>query len=780
MSLSLTASFQFEEFELDPARRTLERDGTVVPLSPKAFDVLSYLVQNPARVITKDELLKAVWPGSFVEEGNLAQHISSLRKAFGDRASLIVTIPGRGYQFTARVHEPVAPEQTREVPAPEDQQPDAPTADILIQRVRERTHLVIEETSRPVARERALVPRWALWTIAAAFPIAAVLFYTIHRLTPPPKLQRVMIADFLNTTGDPEFDRSLNTALAAGLGQSPYIQLMSKGDVHSTLHLMEKPLDTPLLGDTALEVCRRAGFQAMLRGQIAPDGTGYQLSIDEVNCANGSVLATSHAQATSKDRVLNTLDSLANSARHQLGETSQSIDQYNVPIREATTFSFEALEDYTKGVELGNAGKVSEALPWFRKAVDRDPNFAMALAAVGTAYFVLNDEEQAAPYYKQALALSDSVSAPERLYIRANYDRMVVRDLVAAREIYEEQTKVYPADRTGWVFLAGINNQLGDYGAAVAAAEHALTIPSPHQEVNYEVLARAYKRANRFAEAKRTIAAAQAENLDAPELHRLLFDMGIVERDRQAIEREIAWSRKKSPVSRLLEDQAIAQADQGHFTTSEDLFRAAIAQGAREVGTDYARYMRNDEAGIELQAGRLQQAKVLLRQNVPDDTANFAVFAARAGDTAATEHYLTSPMAYPRETVALTLFRPEMNALIALNRRNPAEAVAALKISEAYELIHPEVIEIRGDAYLALKDGVHAEQEFRKLINNPAVEDPMQPRTVIAHVGLARAYALQRKTEDARAEYQKFFTLWPDADPDIPILQQARTEYTKL
>jgi hypothetical protein len=376
--------------------------------------------------------------------------------------------------------------------------------------------------------------------------------------------------------------------------------------------------------------------------------------------------------------------------------------------------------------------------------------------------------------------LSLNVSEPERLYIRSNYYRMFVRDLPAARSIYEEQTRIYPADHTGWVSLSSVNVMLGDYKAAVAATEHALKIAAPRQEIDYEALAHAYKLANRFAEAKRTIAAAQAQNLDAPGLHYLLFDIAIVENDRQVIQRETVWSRGQSRLSQSLEYQAIYEADQGRFSKAEDLFQSAIAHAVKDVDLNYARAMRDDEAGIELQAGRVPQAMKLLLQNDPDNSANFAVFAARAGNIAHTQAYLAAPMQYPNETVALTLYRPEMKALLALHRNDPAAAISALEVSRPYELAHCEVIEIRGDAYLALKDGPHAQAEFEKLLDNPAVEEPTLPRTFIAHVGLARAYALQHKTDDAKTEYQKFFTLWSDADPDIPILQQARAEYAKL
>jgi DNA-binding winged helix-turn-helix (wHTH) protein/tetratricopeptide (TPR) repeat protein len=772
MPLSLSAPYRFDEFDLDPARRTLERNGQLVPLSPKAFDVLSYLVRNPARVVTKEELLKAVWPGSFVEEGNLAQHISSLRKAFADRPGLIVTIPGRGYQFAARVQEPAAaPEAAAAGPVP----------DILIQRVRESTRLVIEETSTflPIPKRR-LIPRRAVWWLAAGLYVAACIAYAIYRFTSPPRLQRVVVADFLNTTGDADFDRTLKSAFSVGLAQSPYIQLMGKGDEHAALARMEKALDTPLLGETALEVCRRGNFQALLRGSIAAVPDHYQLSLDILNCSTGAVLASFQAQSANKDRVLDTLDSLAAKARLKLGESAQSLSQYDVPIREATTFSFEALQDYNKGSELGNAGKLNECVPLFQKAVDLDPRFAMAVASLGTAYYSLGALEKASGYYKEAFDLSGTTSEPEKLYIRANYYLIAVRDIEAAAKIHREKTQVYPTDSTGWAALAADEIWLGNYPAAAAAGEQALRTSDKKVAVVYQNLAVAYERENRFADAKRIIAAAQSQGIDAPKLHRMLFTLAVVENDPGTIQREIAWSDSQPFQHDGLWMKALYAADLGQLHRAENLFHAAGVAGTHEIDPIFFQADLLTLAEIELDAGFTEKAKEILKGDKDDNTGAFAVLSAMAGNPSVAELYLKLPMEYPHETVGLYGYRPEMRALIALHKGDPATAVKELEISRPYELMLPQLIQVRGLAYLALKDGPHAAAEFQKLIDNPALDDPPAPRAFIAHVWLARAYALEGKKPEARAEYEKFFTLWKDADPDTPILQQSRAEYARL
>jgi len=380
MQLTGNSLYRFDDFELDVTKRTFARQGQRVTLSPKAFEVLTFLVAHPGRVVTKEELMKAVWPESFVEESNLAQHISWLRKALGDKAELIVTIPGRGYQFAATVEAPeLVPETKAEFPG---FQP----GEALVRRVRERAHFVMEETA-PAEKRRIFASSWVAWMVTATVLLATAGYFGWQRFGPQPQLRKVVLGDFLNLTGDSSMDATLKSAVAISLGQTPYIQIMSDGMVHSTLSNMQKVPDTPLLGDAALEVCKRGNYQVLLRGRIEHSGFHYDVSLEPVNCATGKRLTVFRGQALSKDEILDALDDLSKRVRVKLGEPNVSLEQFDVPLVDATTSSFEALQDYNTGGNLGNEGKIKEAIDYFHKAVDIDPKFSMGWDQLGVAWW---------------------------------------------------------------------------------------------------------------------------------------------------------------------------------------------------------------------------------------------------------------------------------------------------------------------------------------------------------------------------------------------------------
>jgi tetratricopeptide (TPR) repeat protein len=738
-------------------------------------------VANFGRVVTKEELLKAVWPESFVEESNLSQHIFTLRKALGDKAGCIATIAGRGYQFTVDVQSTPHPDA-------------ASTAgeggeDYIVQHIRERTLVVIEETSQVAAATpvhdlfvRRIPGRWIAWGMVAALVASISGNYLWKRFAKPPELRKVLVGEFLNLAGDPSLDHNLKNDLEIGLGQSPYIQLMGAGEEQTALTSMEKATDTPLLGDTALEVCRRSNYQALLRGKIesSSDRFGYRLSIDVLNCASGTTLTTYHADALNKDALLNTLDGLAGRVRRELGESPQSIEQFDVPLTNATTFSFEALQDYNKGTALGSQGKLPECIAYLQKAVDLDPKFAMAQANLGTAYFNLGDRAKAGVLAKTAFDLSGNVSQLEKFYLRNNYYYMTLDDLDAAEKNQLEWTHIYPNDATGWAELADTATQLGNYQEAIVAGEQELKTTVARSPTGYERLSRAYMRANRNADAKRIIAEAQAQNMDAPRLHWILFEMAIAERDRQSIEREIAWSKGKPEQYRFLESHAILAADEGKAHESEALFKSAIANAAHEVSPGFADEMLLDEVRVLAELGRTPRVAEMLRQVKEKSSLEYAVAATAAGNDAAGEAYLKKPAEPPFGAIELHLLFPELKALLALDHHDPSAAVAALAQAIPYELARCEAIEVRGQAYLAASQGDKAELEYKKLIANPGLEDPPLPRTTLAHLGLARAYALEGKKTESRDEYEKLFALWKDADVDLPVLKQARSEYAHI
>ena len=771
--------YRFDEFELDPSRRSLSRNGAPLALSSKSFQVLSYLVANPGRVVTKEELLKAVWPESFVEESNLPGYISGLRKVLTDRASYIATVPGQGYQFTARV----------QAETPADLPPQLRPEDLKLQNVqfmRERSHIVIRETSSPVAtlgQVRPLLHRWTVWAgIAVVIIAGAATWYGLYIHQQPHELSKVMVGDFLNLTGDPSFDHTLKNSLELSLAQSPYIQLMGSAEEQSVLTTMQKAPDSPLLGEIALEVCRRSNYQALLRGKIASgDKWGSDaMSLEVVDCLTGKTLTQLRADASSKDTVLSTLDGLAAGARRKVGESNQSVEQFDVPIMNESTFSFDALQAYNTGSNLGSDGKILECIPYFQKAVDLDPKFAMAQASLGTAYLTLGDTKKAGGYSKVAFDLSGGVSQWEKFYIRYNYHLMTLHDLVSAESDVEDWTQLYPRDPSSWQALSYVEIQIGHYPAAGRAAEIALRLSAIKFEDIYENVADAAMRQGHFADSKRTIAEAQAQDKDGPALHQLLLQIAFMEHDPQATQREIAWSDGHPELWSSLEIQAILAADLGKTQESESLFHRAMLDAIKEGQPALTDSMMLDEAGVEVELGRLTEATQLLVQVKDHGSISWALLATKAGSTTAGELYLKMPNLYPHGTIENYLMIPELKALLALRRRDPQAAIALLEPSIPFELALPEVIEVRAQAYLASQQGAKAQEEFQKLIDHPSLEEPTMPRTIIAHLGLARADEMQGQKEESRKEYQTFFSLWKDGDADGAVLRQAHLEYAAL
>jgi DNA-binding winged helix-turn-helix (wHTH) protein/tetratricopeptide (TPR) repeat protein len=776
MSLSFSGLYRFDEFELDPSRRSLSRNGAVVPLTSKGFLILTYLVANPGRVVTKDELLKAAWPDSFVEESNLPGYISGLRKALADRAGYIATVPGQGYQFAAKV----------ESEKPRNAGPASRPPDLNIQQMRETTRVLIRENSSPLSAQpapKSLFHHWSLWAFLAIAIVTAVAAYSIvESRSQSHELNKVMVDDFINLTGDPAFDHTLKSSLELSLAQSPYIQLMGSAEEQSVLSTMEKALDSPLLGDIALEVCRRSNYQVLLRGKIAPGNKwgSDAMSLDVVDCVTGKTLNQLRADASGKDTVLSTLDGLAAGARRKVGEPNQSVEQFDVPIMNESTFSFDALQAFNIGSNLGSEGKILECIPYFQKAVDLDPKFAMAQASLGTAYLTLGDTKKAGGYSKVAFDLSGGVSQLEKLYIRYNYHLMTLHDLDSTVSDCEEWTRIYPRDETSWQALSYVEIQIGNYPAAGQAAQHALQMSPVKYLIEYQNVADASMREGHFADAKRTITEAQAQGKDGPALHQLLLQIAFLEHDPQATQREIAWAGGHPELWLSLEIQAILAADLGKEQESESLFHRTLLDAIKEGQPALIDSMMLDEAEVEVDLRQMTKATQLLAQVKDHGSITWALLATKAGSTTAADSYFKLPNEYPNGALVNKVQVPELKAALALRRNDPGAAIALLEASRPYELALPEVIEMRGEAYLAAKQGKKANEEFQRLIDHPAVEEPTMPKTIVAHLGLARAEEMEGNHTGSRRQYEAFLSAFKDADPALPILKQARDEYARL
>jgi DNA-binding winged helix-turn-helix (wHTH) protein/tetratricopeptide (TPR) repeat protein len=785
MPLLANVLYRFNDFELDPARRLLARDGNAVPLSPKAFEVLVYLVANPGRVATREEIMKGVWPESFVEEGNLSQHISWLRKALAESADLIVTIPGRGYQFTADVQ--MVSRANGSPLLPSDL---IPAGQMLTQFGESAGSVIGESTEAAVATHpRRRLPfirsprRWIAWSAVAVMLAAAVTAYTWKRFAKPPELRKLVVAEFTNSTGDEAFDRTLKRALEIDLAQSPYMDVMGGGEAAGTLRLMGRDANSALTPEIAKEACVRSNRQVMVAGAIASVGSEYLLTLEATDCNSGKQLAGAKAEAESKEKVLAALDSVAGRVRSGLGETRLSMESFQVPIAEATTTSLEALKWYSIGYDMSPSDD-NQRLPFFQKAVELDPKFAMAYGVIASIYYNEGEQNLATQYFQKAYDLSGHISEKEKVVLQAHYYSEGRNDLEKGIEAYRLWGQTYPNDWAPWIDIANDYNQLGEYPQAIVAAQHALQM-APKPAINSSVLARAYAHANRYIEAEAVGQQAIQKKTDSTGLHATLFQIAYAENDPDAVARETRWAHDHDDgwyPWYFVSLQAEAAASGGKYHQSEDLFHKAHEIAAHKDLTEAADDLLMEEAEKELAFGMQADARSTLQLVGKADraSADFAVLSAECGDTAPAEHYLAAH-ADPNSQGTVTAFidLPRVRAALAMYRGKPLDAIAALEPASLYELATYEILTQRGQAYLVARQGEMAERQYEKILANPGV-DALSMFYPLSHLGLARAYALENKSNESRVEYEKFIATWKGADADLPVLRQARQEYAHL
>jgi DNA-binding winged helix-turn-helix (wHTH) protein/tetratricopeptide (TPR) repeat protein len=775
--------FRFDDFELSRSRRTLLRNGQVVSLLPKTFEVLSCLVSHPGRVVAKEEILKAVWPESFVEENNLTQHISLLRKALADRSGYIVTIPGRGYQFTAEV--------TAETPAGEGAAAAQENGVVLrtVEEAQTAEAQAVQSGAEPgwISRTRRAIPAWA-WISAAVLVLAvgaAAGFSAWRRWQTPPQMRRVMVADFANATGDATFDRTLKRALEIDLEQTPYIDVMSEREAMSTLDLMGRSRDTALLPDVAREICERGNRQVLLMGSILSMGRDYLLTVEAADCASGRQLTAAKAEAASKEKVLTALDEVADHVRRGLGEPDKSIADYQVPIMQATTASLDALRSYSIGQSMDAEGKSeTETLPFYQRAAELDTQFAMAYGAMANEYYNLSEPKLAAQFYKKAFDLSDRVSAKEKLILEAHYYSEGVQDVDQGITTYRQWTETYPNDWVPWVDLANDYTQIGQYAPAIAAGQQALKI-QPDRAINYSVLVRALLRAGRLNDARQVAAEAVKHGRDSEGLHASLFEIATMSGDAQAIAAETQWAASHNTgwygwYFPFLRAEAAAAA--GKRAQADDLFRSAWETAEGENLGEAADDILVNEAGEQLSFGLPQEARATLSRlhDAHDDSADLTVTRAELGDASAAERFVAAHSADARAgTLMANVDLPRVRASLAMEHGKPQDAIAALETARPYEMASYVVPEERAEAWLKALRPEMAAAEYENILQNHGV-DPLSPLYPMAHLGLARAYARQNKIAESRTEYERFFAAWKDADGDVPVLKEAHAEYARL
>ena len=792
MSLLVKHFYSFGPFELDAEQRMVRRDGTKIALPPKAFDVLLYLVKNPLRLVTKEELLREVWPDSFVEEGNLTQNIFLLRKALATGKNdfrYIVTIPGRGYQFASAVK---LVDQSRENDIPPSNDLPLTVASAIsevtvLQSNGARPAASTADTSStgPLLSTPQRHPGW--WLTGAfflLFGLAAASFFWWKHHRQALGSQTLVLADFINRTGDSSFDVVLKKAMEIDLAQSPYLDAMSEQEAMEMLRLMGRDPDAAITPDVAKEICQRDNRQVMVSGSIANLGKQYVLALEAVDCVSGKKLMETKAEAASKEKVLGALDSIADRLRAGLGESAKSVQRFEVPIAQATTSSLEALKAYSIGEDmLGRTSKdETETLPLFQRAIELDPDFAMAYAAVATDYYNLKEPKLAAPYYQKAFDLSGRVSEKERIYIRAHYYADSQNDLEQGIKEYKLWAETYPYDWGSWLNIAKLYSLTGQYSSAIAAGEQALRLDGS-RGINHSVLARAYLRANRYNDAKSTALHAIKIGKDSYDLHSLLFQLAFVENDQASMGAELAWSRGKPAEWRLLDLQASAAAAEGKCRQAEQIFRHAYGIAQHEHLAETADDVLLDQGSAEIACGMPFAARTTLGQVRKEDTDNpdFAFLKAELGDLSFAERLLAqySTEEHPG-TLVKYAYAPRLRAEVALQRNKPLDAIAALEPATRYELAGGlRAFAQRAEAYRRAGQTENAAVEYRNILAHRGI-DPLSPLFPLAHLGLGRAETHAGNVPQSRAEYEKFFALWKDADKDLPVMQTARREYAAL
>jgi len=628
----------------------------------------------------------------------------------------------------------------------------------------------------------------AVSVVTLALIVAGGLYHRSRQSNRLTDKDSIVLADFDNKTGDSVFDNTLKQGLSVQLEQSPFFDLVSENKVNETLKLMGRPAGERLTPEVTREVCQRMGNRAMLSGSIAGLGSQYVIGLKAVNCSSGDVLAEVQEQATNKEGVLKALDSAAVSLRGKLGESLSSVQKYATPLEQATTPSLEALQAYSLGARaIAERDDNPGAVPLLQRAIRLDPNFATAYGLLAVSYNNLGETTLAAENTRKAYELRERVSERERLTIESFYYHFVLGDLEKARQSYELWAQTYPRDYVPPTNLSFLYSVLGQYDKALAEAHEAVRL-EPANGINYENLALAYFFLNRLEEARVTVEEAQTKKLDSYYLHWIVYLLAFLKNDAASMAQEVTWATGKPGVEDiLLTTEADTSAYAGQLAKARELSRRAVASaqhaGEKETAASYeasaalrealfghpAEVRQRATAALELSTGRDVQYKVALALAWIGDAGRAQALASDLNKR------------YPEDTIVQLELLPTLNAQFALNRKDASTAVEALQAAAPYELgttvgLHP--IYVRGQAYLGAHEGSKAAGEFQKIIDHRVLV--LNPIGTLAQLGLARAYVLQGDASKAKAAYQDFFTLWKDADPDIPILKQAKVESAKL
>jgi len=764
--------YEFGPFRVDPEKQILQREEEFIPLQPKTFQILLVLIRHNQELVTKEDLMKAVWPDTFVEEANLSRNVFMLRKALGESPPgqrYIITVPGQGYRFAENVR--FVPEQQLSIVAAKHEK---------------------------VETQLAEAAPWRRIAVAAivVIAVAAAAWRFLQPRTLLTEKDTVVLADFANSTGDPVFDGTLRQGMAVQLEQSPFLSLISDQRIRHTLRLMGRSPDAPLTADVARQICERTGSAALLEGSIAKLGSQYVLGLQAKSCRSGNVLDNELAQAATKEDVLKVLSQIATTFRTRVGESLPTIQQHDTPLAEATTPSLEALEAYSAALKVHFSSGAMAALPLFQRAVEIDPQFAMAHSFVGRLYANLDEPDLAAESISKAWQLRDRVSDREKFAIATRYHSLVTGNLDELRQTCEAWTRIYPNDVQPYIGVSVYYKAAGQYENAGAQSAKSIEI-DPDFSIGYHDLALNDLYVDHLEESGNILRRGAARGLQIDEFIMLAYDIAFLKDDQPGMEREAERARQRSGGDNWISQrEAFALAYSGHLQKARIMSQRAVDEALHVAQRERAGLWEAGAAVRESLFGNASEAKkkattalTLSRDREVTYGAAFAM--AVSGDVSRSQELADNmEKRFPEDTEVRLSYLPVVRAALAMYHGDASRAVELLQVAVPHELGSPHSrihalfgalypIYLRGEAYLAERRGVEAAAEFQKILNHRGivVSDPIG---ALAHMQLARALALSGDKPKAQAAYQDFLTLWKTADPNIPILKRAKAEYAKL
>jgi DNA-binding winged helix-turn-helix (wHTH) protein/tetratricopeptide (TPR) repeat protein len=762
---------RFGSFEVDLTSCEVRKDGRKIKLQEKPFQILAILLDRPGELVTREEFRQKLWPSdTFVDfEQGINTAVKKLREALQDHADeprYIETLPKHGYRFIAQLEEGAESGASKETGGP--------------------------DTWRSRMRHRWYVPFAVIVITAVVFLVglnlAGVRDRWLHGKIS--EQDTILLADFVNKTGDPVFDDALKQALAADLGQSPFLNVLSDRKVGETLRMMGRPSDQRITAEVGRELCLRTGSKAVVDGTVARLGSHYLIELSAVTCRTGDTLAKEAGEATSKEDVLKVLSRAASNLRTQLGESLLSVQKFDVPL-EATTTSLEALDNYSMATKVERQQGDAPGIPFLKRAIELDPNFPMAYAELAILYGNLDQPSLALECATKAYELRDRVTEREKLIISAAYFD-ATGELEKGIRTYQLWTANYPRDPVPYSNLGAAYSNIGQHEKALVQSREGLRL-SPDRSIGYAGVAAVYIFMSRLEEAKVTLDQALAHKLDSLDVRQGIYFLAFLRGDTAQMAQQVTWGAgNPGNEDPLLSMQSDTEAYSGQLRRAREFSRRAVDSAVHADSKEAAAFWQVNAALREAELGNSAFARrgvktALAMSSGRNVKVASALTLARTGDTHGAKALIDElEKSSPSNTMLKLYWLPTINASIELSKGNSSQALTYLEPTAPYEMglgdmfinyVYPAYV--RGQAYLLAHNGSAAAAEFQKLLDHRGIVLNFVTGS-LARLGLARAYAMQGDTTKARAAYQDFLTLWKDADPDVPVLKEAKAEYAKL